>query len=74
MFKTLVLEEGQFYRRPNGNYFRVIKTAGGLAKIRCVRNFMNGKPYTWQSWTDIVCKKVRKLGTEELLNTLARIY
>ena len=64
---------GQFYQRSNSNIFRVIKITNGICKIRNVRNKTNGKIYTWQSeiFEQANKKKVRRIGTEELLRTLA---
>lgn len=75
----MILKEGEFYQRVNGNIFRVISIIKWNYiprgyKIRNVRHNKNGNPYTYQSIIKhgyISPKKYRRIGTEEILNILA---
>ena len=76
--KNIELEIGQFYQRENGNIFRVISAIPMVSfnikkyKIRNIRHKSNAKPYTYQSIIfNVSPNKVRRIGTEEILNILA---
>ena len=72
-YNTMIIIEGQFYERLNGNIFRVVRDnpIEGLAIIRNVRHTKNGKPYTYQAEVSTRVRSIRRIGTEEILKLLA---